>query len=894
VLPPGVQLTLLNGIFLLQSLNEAPGKTIDAFFESLAADQQERAVGVILSGMGDDGTQGLSAIKAHGGLVLVQDPVSAEFPSMPQHAVASGMVDQVLFPDQLAALLYGRATDDHLLDEGDLASSNSQLHLQKILLLIRSQLGHDFTQYKPSTLIRRIDRRMKSHHIKSLPEYLHFLQGKPDEVQALFHDLTINVTSFFRDPDAFAQLKVQLRLAFSAEESREAVRAWVAGCASGEEAYSVAILLHELNEEFGGRFSLQIFATDIDPHSITTARLGLYPHGINQMVSAARLERYFTRTADGYQISTQVRESVIFALHNTFNDPPFTRMDLVCCRNMLIYLKAELQQRVLAVFHYALQPGGLLFLGSSENLGQEHIHFSALDRHWRIYRRDQERARPLSVNQVPVNHLPAHQSRSPSLPPRPPQGTQRTVQQIQRLLLEEYAPPAAVINTQGDLVFINGRTGRYLELPSDVQQPNNVLTMVPDGLRYELAAAIQQVQREQRELTIRHLSIEASAPSMVLDLVLRPLTNIEQNLVLIIFREQPNTSLKEPPVAEQIDQVAVLRRELRQNREALQVTVEQMLLSTEELRATNEEHQTSIEELKSTNEELMTSKEELQSLNEELITTNSEHQRIILNLGQANDDMKNLLESAGIATLFLDNNLIIKRFTPRITSVIRLLASDIGRPISDFSAKLQYPNFRQDLERVGQTLSPLEVQVQTQDQHWYLMRVSPYRTSDNFIDGVVVTFTNIDIIKDLEGQLGTSLLYADALLEKMLDAMVVFDQELRLITANQPFYQLLHTSFLRAQGEQLVRVGNESLRVLDLPQRLEEMIQTQRPLENYLIDIAESGRGIQKYKIEAWPVRGATGEHTVYFMALENITSVVQRVAEVGEATVGDTQDDPD
>ena len=880
VTPPGFSVELSGGALRLVALEKAKGNIIDAFLTSLAAAQGEQAVGVILSGMGRDGTAGIQAIKAAGGMVMVQDPQTAEFPAMPGSAAQTGLADAVLSAEEIATRLYERVTHTALLEPGDLEAAG-QSDLQKILLLVRSRTGHDFTGYKLSTLVRRIDRRMKSQRIETLGQYLRHLGGDSGEVEALFQDLTINVTRFFRDPDAFARLKEHLRsMLLTREPDQVAVRVWVAGCSSGEEAYSVAMVLHELIEELGRPLNVQIFATDIDQQTINTARVGLYPLSIAQIISAERLTRYFRRVEEGYQIQNFIRESVVFALHNTFGDPPFTRLDLLCCRNLLIYLKTELQQQVLAIFHYALKPGGLLFLGTSETLGQERDHFAALDSHWRIYRRGQEAARPLPSG--PVMARGDQAMRRAALPFQPvlrPQ--QRTLsQQAARVLLTQYAPPAVVVNAQGEILFVNGQTGRYLALPSGALGPNNVLEMVYDGLRFDLAAAMSRVQREQRET---HLSAHLNLPDgpVRLSITVRPLHGPEQGLLLLIFREQPGDAALPSPPAEQYDQVQRLRQELQHTRETLQANIEETLISVEELKSTNEEYQTTIEELKSTNEELMTSKEELQSLNEELITTNSEHQRVIAELGQANDDMNNLLESAGIATLFLGNDLKIKRFTPKFASMIRLLPGDLGRPISDFHLKLRYPRFLEDIARVLKTLLPSETQVQTEDGHWYLMRITPYRTASNFIDGVVVALTNLDTVKGLEAQVSRSARSVEALLERLPDAALLFDGGLRLITANPAFDELMNAT-PQHRGQLLAELGRAQLAAPEVQGPLRQLVESGQPMSNVLTDLDVPGIGQQPFKLEAWPLALDDDAAPSYLLLLENLAPIVAQLR--GEA----------
>ncbi|TSA87262.1 PAS domain-containing protein [Deinococcus detaillensis] len=873
VAPPGFSVAVRGGTLQLQALSQAKGHTIDAFFVSLAADQGERAACVVLSGMGKDGTAGAQAIKEAGGRVLVQDPSTAEFGSMPLSAVTAGVADAVLPAEELATRLYTWVNAKSLtpLTSRDLEAEPTELH--NMLLLVRSRTGHDFSGYKPSTLVRRIDRRMKSQRIQTFAEYSRMLEGSPSETEALFQDLTINVTRFFRDPDAFGQLKEHLRsMLLLRDPPQSSLRVWVPGCASGEEAYSVAIILHELVEELGRPLNIQIFATDIDQQAIDAARLSVYPLSIAHVVSAQRLQKYFRRSEEGYQIQGFIRESVVFALHNTFSDPPFTRLDLLCCRNMLIYFRAELQQRVLGVFHYALNPGGLLFLGTSETLGAQRDHFAALDSHWRIYRRGPEAARPL-----PSGQMTPRGAGGLSRGAAPFQGVlalpHRTLsQQAQRVLLSQYAPPAVVINASGDILFVNGQTGRYLQLPSGTGSTNNVLEMVKDGLRYDLAGGIREVQRDQREVVVHHQffteggsegSGAVGSRAVGLDITLRPLHGPEQGLVIIIFREQSGPAQLLSLETGQLDQVQSLTRELQHTRETLQANIEEMLISVEELKSTNEEYQTTIEELKSTNEELMTSKEELQSLNEELITSNSEHQAVITELGQTNDDMNNLLESAGIATLFLGNDLRIKRFTPKFASVIRLLPSDIGRPISDFHLKLNYPHVLRDIGQVLETLLPFETQVQTQDTHWHLLRITPYRTANNFIDGVVVALTDLDVVKNLEAQVRISARYAQALLEGLPDPVIVFDQHSRLVTANPALIRLLPD----AEPQTLLADLNGVFGSQDVQALLDSVIAGRKP---EALELALSGESqAQRFKLSAWPVSAEVAQPPLYLLLLE-------------------------
>ncbi|AZI44122.1 chemotaxis protein [Deinococcus psychrotolerans] len=775
IIPPGFSLSILNGVLQLGDLADVKGSVIDTFFAALAADQREHTVGIVLSGMGTDGTRGIQAIKRWGGQVLVQDPSTAEYASMPSSAVATHLADAVLPPDDLAARLLSLTQQTLSLNAGALLNDSdpASAPLQTILRLVQQRTGHDFSRYKRPTLIRRIERRMLGWRIQDVSQYLKLLEEMPNETEALFQDFTINVTSFFRDTEAYAELKEHLRTYLQAnKEPQGTLRVWVTACSTGEEAYSVAIVLHELTEEISEdqQIRVQIFATDIDRAAIDQARRGLYSREIAYVISPERLRRYFSVKGDQYQVRADIRESVVFATHNTFGDPPFTRLDLLCCRNMLIYIGPALQTQILALFRYALRPQGLLFLGTSESIGAQQDHFGTLSQHWKIYQRGEGKAAlpPVShtavstqLNQEGVGQAGQQSRQDRSHRPD-------TAQKAQKVLLAEYAPPAVVTDNQGEVHYVHGRTGRYLEL-SPGRGMNNVFEMAQGELRYELPAAVRQALTERRKVVRSQLHVEVEGFTQTLDLIVTPLTGPSSGLVMIVFQERLDTqgSVSQgasPSRPEKTDQVVALESELHHSRETLQATVEEMAVSLEEVRSTNEELQSTNEELQSGNEELMTSKEELQSLNEELTAINAEHQLVIRDLALANDDTKNLLEGAGTATVFLDNDLKIRRFTPFISAIIPLTLSDVGRPITDFHFNLRYDHLIRDVKRVLKTLEPFEMQVQTSGAardgggqtdgaggadggRWYLMRLSLYRTTDNYIGGVVVAFTNIDLIR---------------------------------------------------------------------------------------------------------------------------------------------------
>jgi two-component system, chemotaxis family, CheB/CheR fusion protein len=897
IAPPGQNVTVLHGHLRLhpfalgQNLtDEAPPLPIDGFLASLALDQGHRAVAVILSGMGQDGAQGIRAVHEHGGLVLVQDPATAEYPSMPRSAVASLVADQVLSAEELAARLYSLVTRQPGLRQEDLYPEEGRLSasLQSILLLIRAQTGHDFTGYKQSTILRRVGRRMQMHNLGSIGQYARYVRETPGEVTALYKDLTINVTSFFRDPEAFARFREQAQRYLQAHGPELGTyRVWTPGCSTGEEAYSLAITLTELLGELGlsHTVKVQIFATDIDEDSVAVARLGRYSPQIAYMVSPQRLERFFTSSGEGFVVRPELREQVVFAIHNTFGDPPFTRLDLLCCRNMLIYLGAELQRQLMPLFHYTLKEGGLLFLGPSETTGASRELFTPLDSQWKLFRREVGQAQPLTLNYGPAMRPPAA-TRSERAPAFRPLREADTATLVNSVLLAEFTPPSVVVTPRGEIVHVVGRTGPYLELALG-RIGTNVLEMARDGLRYELSAALKQVQTGGREVVQRGLRTEVDGHYRSLDLIVRPLKLAQQEpLLLIIFNLLPPGEAAPGAAAsgEQEPLIRDLERELNYSRQYLQSNLEEMDVSIEQLKTTNEELQTTNEELQSSNEELMTSKEELQSLNEELITVNAEHQMIITDLAQANDDMKNLLDSAGIATVFLDNTLKIKRFTPRITGIINLIASDVGRPITHLVTNLRYEHLERDTREVLRTLASFETNVQTRYGQWHLMKIAPYRTFDNFIDGVVIVFTSITAIRHLEKALSVSTLYADEAINAFPDPFIVLDPELRVVSANRAFYELLRLSPQQAVGERLPSLGDQPFAPLE--NVLRGVLQGEGSLSNYTVPFEVPRRGVRIMKITARHLVSADGAAELALLTLEDVTELLQQAAEKGVESI--------
>ena len=677
---------------------------------------------------------------------------------MPGSAIATGLADHVLPPAEMPRHLVAYARGLHFAapmqeDEGPAGSSAP---MQKIFVLLRDRTGHDFSSYKCSTIRRRIERRMNLHQFKKLAEYAEFLRQNPHETDILFKELLISVTNFFRDPEAFGVLSAEvLPGMMRSRPENYTFRAWVPGCATGEEVYSLAILIRECMESAKRHCDVQVFGTDLDNEAIEAARHGRYPAGIAADVTPDRLRRFFVADDGTYRIRTEIREMAVFAVQNVIKDPPFTKLDLISCRNLLIYLNADLQRRLMPVFHYALKPGGLLFLGSSETIGSFSDLFEVVDKKWKIFRRKETALAPHPLMEFPVNAAPASaESRAPAVPRAPQESNIAGL--VDRLLLTRFAPSSVVVSDRGDVVYIHGRTGDFLE-PAAGQPRLNILDMAREGLQLELASALRQVVAQGGELTREDIRIKEHGDFLHLDLGVSRILEPEslRGLLLVTFRPRPapadaaksKANKRGTPDSGRIEE---LERELQCTKESLQITIEELETANEELKSANEELQSTNEELQSTNEEMETSKEEMQSLNEELTTVTAEIQSKVEDLSRTNDDMHNLLNSTDVATLFLDGKLNIKRYTEPARGLVNLIPTDIGRPLGDLVSSLAYDRLVEDCREVLRTLVIRVAEVQTRDGHWYLMRIMPYRTAENVIDGVVITFLDIDPIKSAE------------------------------------------------------------------------------------------------------------------------------------------------
>lgn len=881
--PPGEYVAILHGTLSLMgaAATEDVRLPIDYFFRSLAQDLGPRAIGVILSGTGTDGTLGLTAIKGEAGMAMVQDMESARYGGMPGSAIAAGVADYVLppgdMPGRLVAYVHGVSVMEPTVSAGAEALAT---WLQKVFVLLRTRTGHDFSAYKPSTIRRRIERRINVHQIETMAHYVRYLQENPNEVDLLFKELLINVSSFFRDVEAFAALAHDgLKPLFESRVHADELRVWVPGCANGEEAYSIAILFRECMEDLGRKAAVQIFATDLDGDAIETARAGRYPEGVAADMSPERLRRFFVREDGVYCIKKEIREMVVFAEQDLIKDPPFTKLDLISCRNLLIYLKSDVQQRLLPVFYYALRPGGLLFLGPSETIGTATELFTAVDRKWRIFRRKE----PVGGAHLP---MPAVMQRfgeeGNAARPAAEGPKDRREARIVAHLLRQFVPPTVIVDAQGDIVYIHGRTGAWLE-PASGRPRLNILDMAREGLRIDLASVLRQAGRQDAEIVHQGVRVKSNGDWTLVDLSVRKITEPEAIRGLYLVALSPSATPAKTAAARVTGRAGTrieeMERELQYTKENLQTTIEELETSNEELKSTNEELQSTNEELQSTNEELETSKEELQSLNEELSTVNGELQSKVDEFSEANNDMQNLLNSMEIATVFLDGRLHVRRFTTRTQHIVRLIGTDVGRPIGDLALNLEYSSLVDDARQVLETLVPKEAEVRTRDGSWYFMRIMPYRTVENAIDGLVITFVNLERLRqveiDLEASEHARVLF-ESIVQTVREPLVVLDEELRVIVANQAFYGAFHVDADITVGRCIYELGKHQWDVPRLRQALEAILTENQTFNDFEVNHVFPGIGRRSMLLNGRRVQQKQGQPGLVLLAIEDVTDRVK------------------
>jgi two-component system CheB/CheR fusion protein len=854
IIPPNTQMTLVAGMLHLAPRQKAYGKYMpgDAFFMSLAADRGNKAIAVVLSGADGDGSLGLKAIKVGGGVTFAQCEASAKFDSMPNTAIATGNVDFVLPPQAIAEELtsishnvtriYSQPVPvvDKLPEPGTA--------LTTIFTQLRTTTGIDFTSYKPATLNRRMQRRMLLYKLDSLEDYAQYLQAHPAEVQALYEEILIHVTSFFRDPEAFEQLKTQVFPTISQNKPPDsAIRIWVAGCSTGEEVYSIAICLLEFFSTRATVPPIQIFATDISEAAINKARAGLYLEAQMEAVSPARRNRFFVPLADGsYQISSAVRELCVFAKHNLGGDPPFSNLDLISCRNVLIYLSDKLQERIMSLFHYSLNLTGFLMLGTSESVRTSNDLFTSIDEQFKIYARKLSLTRPLfsfTTTSKPIINVDGGQQAGKN-------GNNFDLgREVDQLISNRYAPVSVVVNDQLDILQLRGDTNPYLRLPSGTTDLN-LLMMARSGLEIALRTAIYQAQTQNIAIRQEQIQFSASDASLLLNLEVIPFRPITADALyfLVLFEAvlSPITEIHTDSTAQSLKPVDKEREnvELRSSLAAatqrelaaqthLQAVIEQQNHLNQSLRVANEEILSSNEELQSTNEELQTAKEEIQATNEELSTTNEELRSRNLQQNRDNSDLNNFLTSINIPIVMLTNDLRIRRFTPTAQRLFNFIPTDLGRPFSDLRANFDVPNLEPMILSVLETLNTKEQEIQTQGGYWYSLNIRPYRTTENQIDGVTMVFVDIDALKRNATVLESARNYAETIIDTVQIPLVVLDANMRVNNANRSFYKMFQVSSLEIIQSRLFELGNEQWNIPQLRSILSEVLTNNIQLRNF-------------------------------------------------------------
>ncbi|WP_118183045.1 CheR family methyltransferase [Paraburkholderia phosphatilytica] len=854
LITPKIELTTVDDYLRVRPASNDEGRraAIDLFFRTLGELHRERAIGIVMSGAGPDGCAGLARIKEMGGITVAQDPSEAEYDSMPREAIAAGVVDFVLtaaeMPQYLmdisSPVLLGRS-EQRPGDQSDIVDAESnERALREIMVMLRTRTGHDFRHYKRATVLRRIERRMQVNGTLDIQAYRDHLHLHPDETQALLQDMLISVTNFFRDTDAFQVLEKEvLPPMFTQERGQDRIRVWSVGCATGEEAYTLAILLGECAARSAQLTEYQVFATDIDERAINIARSGLYPESILTDVSSTRARQYFTRDGNHYRVQTELRERTLFAQHNVLSDPPFSRLDLICCRNLLIYLDREAQLDVLKMFHFALRPGGVLFLGGSESADGVGSLFSVLDKRHRIYRANVRSRTDTPIQASTTGSLESRPLVATVLPP----GSRRfSYGDLHQRLVEQYAPPSVLVNRDSEIVHLSDRAGRFLQYAGG-EPSHNIITAVRPELRLELRTVIYQALHTNRSVETRRIRVDRDGRSYFVSMTARPTHDPEANadFVLVLFDEVED-SMGHTDVAAQDAQkdpiITQLERELQRTKEQLQSTIEQSETSTEELKASSEELQAINEELRSATEELEASKEELQSINEELTTVNAELKSKVEETGKINDDLQNLIAANDIGTIFVDRNIRIKRFTPRAIDVLSIIPSDIGRSLLDITHRLDYPKLADDAAEAFDSLRLIERELKSTDGRWYLARLVPYRTTEDRIDGAVLSFIDITARRKAEDELREGERRMRIVAEGTRDyAIVTFDDEGAVTSWNAGAQRLFGYTEAEMIGTSPARLFVEEDRERGIPQQEFELARARGRIEESRWQVRKDG-----------------------------------------------------
>ena len=895
VIAPNSSLTVDDGRLRMTEPTERRGVRypVDRLFESLAKHRRERAICIVLSGSGSDGTEGLKEVKAQGGCILVQDPSTARFDSMPRSAIAANLADQVIAPEHMPDVLMRYIRHAYIAGSEVVDETTNDPSIDPVLALLKSRAGQDFRLYKRSTLTRRIHRRMGLNNLHTLAEYVEFLRTRPAEIETLIKDLMINVTGFFRDPEAWTALdETVLAPLVDERDSGAAVRLWIPACATGEEAYSLAMLLVDRAEAANKQFDIKLFATDGRDDNLNAARAGAYSEGAVATISPRRLHRHFGKLDGTYQVNKEIRDLVVFASHNLLRDPPFSQIDLISCRNLLIYLEPVAQKRAVSLMHFALRRGGHLFLGNAESISGQDDLFETVSKTWRIYRRlGPTRHDIIDFPPLPGRTRP-NQAEAPAVPDsgQPPQ---RLVDVAQRALLERFAPASVLIERDGRVLWFHGATGDYLEPPPG-EPSHDLVAMARAGLRVKLRNAVRQAAREKRSVGF-DARVRQGNRNQTVAVTVAPLAvpSGADNLLLVSFR---NDDVSPAPSTAtggngdgQVDEAMQLafEEELNTTRAELQDVIAQSERTNEELKAANEEVTSMNEELQSTNEELETSKEELQSFNEELQTVNSQIQYKNQELEETTDTLNNLLASSEIATVFLDKSFCIRWFSPSSKELLELVDSDIGRPVTHFAWKVADDALMRDAETVLQKLNGIDAEVRSSAGRWYLRRLLPYRTHNDRIDGVVISFIDITERKLALDAINEARLYAEAIIETVRHPVMVLDGELRVQSVNPAFCEAFACPAKESLGYLLHELDHGAWDIPELRRLLRVVMSEARPFESFAIEHDFPRRGRRHMLLNARKLKSGYDRPELILLAIEDVTAHVESEA-IRETLIGE------
>lgn len=887
VIPPNANLGVMNGILHLMLRSDQPGQhlPIDFFLRSLAEEMSSRAIGIILSGSASDGVLGLMAVKEAGGITFAQDEESAAYASMPHSAIAAGCVDFVLSPEKIARELARIGQHPYLANKSVQeirALPAEEDHLRKIFLLLRQHSGNDFTYYKQSTILRRIKRRILLHKLERLEDYVRYLQGAPAEVEALFRDLLINVTSFFRDQETFAELKNTVFPIILKDRPTELpVRIWVPGCSTGEEVYSIAISLFEYLGDMAANTPIQFFATDLDEQAVDKARSGIYPGTISEVVSAHRLQRFFTKVDEGYQISKHIRDVCIFAQQNILKDPPFSRLDLISCRNLLIYLSPVLQKKLMPIFHYALNNKGMLLLGTSETIGRHADLFRLIDKKHKIYEK-KSLPGPIAVDFSDTGIFRSDQMSHQSLPVLPESSWSSfdIQREADRIVLKKFAPCGVVINEDMEVLQFRGHTGAFLE-PAAGEASLDLLKMARNGLQLELRNLLRQAIEKKTCVRKEGLRVVSNGNIRQVTVEVDPLMGpAKSNYYFLVLFQETDITTENPATEEtntdkavisaEAEEIVRIQQELGATREYLHSIIEQQEVTNEELTSANEEIQASNEELQSTNEELETAKEELQSSNEELSTVNDEMASRNDELEQLSNDLSNLISGLSIPIVMVNEEFRIRRFSPSAEKLLNLIPADLGRSITHIKANILVPQLEQILLRVIDTVTSEEHEVQDLQGYWYSVQIRPYKTLDNKINGAVIAFLDINDMKKSLLQAELARNFAETIVSAIRHPMLVLDKHLRVVSASEVYYSTFQVSEKDTVGNLLYRLGNGQWGIPELRHELEETIVKQSAFNDYLVEHEFEHIGHRRMRISGRPIAPGLDEEAMILMQIED------------------------